>query len=57
VSVLAKSNKDLLFHSAAIEADLRRGRFSIVPALTFADLSTGDVLLGDPSNDLASSFS
>lgn len=57
VGLIGRSNKDLFFHSASIEGDIRNERFAIVPALTFADLSTGDLLVGAKGNELASSFS
>lgn len=55
--MFAKSSQNLLFHSVSMEGEVRYERLAIVPALTFADLSTGDLLLGSKSSDLASSFS
>ena len=49
--------KDLFFQSVAVEGDLRRGALSIVPALSFADLSSGYMLVGSRDSDLVSSFS
>ncbi|HSO33058.1 MAG TPA: matrixin family metalloprotease, partial [Labilithrix sp.] len=58
LGVVGRANKDPFFQSASIEAAFhaRRG-VSIAAALTFADLSTGDMLVGARSNALASSFS
>jgi hypothetical protein len=57
VNAFGRGGKNLVFQSASVETDIRKGGFSIVPAVTFADLSTGDMLLGSRSNDLVSSFS
>jgi Matrixin len=55
-NVVGRGGKTLLFQSVAIEGDYRKGAFSIVPALSFADLSSGDMLVGSHSSDLTSSF-
>jgi hypothetical protein len=57
VDLVGRSNRDLFFQSASVEADFRGDHFSFVPALTFADLATGDVLLGSKGTNVTSSFS
>jgi hypothetical protein len=58
LGVVARANKDPLFQAASAQAELHATRgVSIVPSLTFADLSTGDLLVGARANTLASSFS
>jgi hypothetical protein len=57
VQAFASGGKNMLFQSASIETEFRRRGFSIVPALTFADLSTGDMILGSQSSSFTSSFS
>jgi hypothetical protein len=54
---IATTNADLLFHSAAVELEIRRARFSFIPAVTFTDLATRDLLVGRPNASLASDFS
>jgi hypothetical protein len=54
---IGRGGKTLLFHSVAVEGDIRKGDFSIVPALSFADLSSGDMLVGMHSSDITSTFS
>jgi hypothetical protein len=58
LGVVGRANKDPFFQSASVEAAFHATRgVSIVPALTFADLSTGDMLVGARGSELASSFS
>ena len=58
LGIFARGGQNLVFQSMAIELDVRRRTgFSIIPALSFADLSTGDMLLGTKGDDRVSSFS
>lgn len=57
VGLLAQTNRDLLFHSVSIEADLRGERTAIAPALSFVDLGADSLLVGDRGSALTSSFS
>lgn len=53
-----RANKDPVFHAASVQATFRSASgFSVIPALSFADLSTGDMLVSARANELASSFS
>jgi hypothetical protein len=58
LGLFASGGKNLVFQSMAIELDVRRASgLSIVPAVSFADLSTGDMVLGKRGDDRVSSFS
>ena len=58
VGLFGRANADPIFHAVSVEATFRgKNGFSVVPALSFADLSTGDMLVGSRSAERASSFS
>jgi hypothetical protein len=58
LGLFGRANADPIFHAVSAQAAFRgTNGFSVVPTLTFADLSTGDMLVGTPSAERASAFS
>jgi hypothetical protein len=58
LGAFGRANEDRLFHAASVQARFRSASgFAVDPALSFADLSTGDMLVSTRATELASSLS